>query len=126
MKMILAISLFFLMAFTNYNAENKDCSILHKGTFTYGNTGSKIKVVINGNDHMEYHNNGKFIIQSKLDWMSDCEYNMTMTKITIPDFPYGVGDVMNVRIDSVKGNEIYYTSTVKGQSWNSILTKIKD
>ncbi len=125
-KLTLGILLFSLMAFTNYNSEDNDCSILHRGTFVYGNPGSEIKVIINGKNHVEYHNNGKFIIKSKLDWISNCEYNMTMTKITIPNFPYGIGDVMNVKIDSVKGKEIYYTSTVKGQSWNGVFSKIKD
>lgn len=55
--------------------------------------------MIKGKNHIEYHDNGKYIIKSKLDWVSDCEYNMTMTKITIPDFPYAIGEVMNVKVN---------------------------
>lgn len=106
------------------NTLYKDCEILHEGTFKYGNTDDEIKVVIDGKDHTEYHNGGKYIIKSKLEWVNDCEYNMTMTKVTIPDFPYGKGDIMNVKVIEVRGNEITYTSTIEGQSWNGKLIKI--
>jgi hypothetical protein len=125
-KFTFGILLFYLMAFTNLKPEYNDCSILHKGTFIYGNPENEIKVVIKGKNHTEYHNNGKYIIKSKLDWVNDCEYNMTMTKVTIPNFPYGIGDVMNVKIDSVNGNEIFYTSIVKGQSWKGKFIKTKE
>jgi hypothetical protein len=121
-----AISLFSLMAFTSLKSNNNDCLILHEGTFTYGNPGNEIKVVIKGKSHTEYHNKGKYIIKSELDWVNDCEYNMTMTKVTIPNFPYGIGDVMNVKIDSVNGNEIFYTSIVKGQSWKGKFIKTEE
>jgi hypothetical protein len=84
----------------------------------------QIKVEINGKSHIEYHDNGKYFIKSKLIWASDCEYNMTMTEITIPSFTYKAGDVMNVKINKVEGNNIYYTSTVQGKSWNGKLIKI--
>lgn len=87
------------MSFTFSRVDNEDCKILHSGTFIYGNTPDEIKVVIKGKNHIEYHDNGKYIIKSKLDWVSDCEYNMTMTKITIPDFPYAIGEVMNVKVN---------------------------
>jgi len=48
-----------------------------------------------------------------------------MTKITIPNFPFGIGDVMNVKIIEVKGNEIFHTSTVKGNQWNGKLINLK-
>jgi len=108
-----------------FTDDSSGCKLLHKGTFKYGNTEKEIKVVIKGNKHTEYHNGGKYIIESKLDWVNDCEYNMTMTKITIPDFPYKVGDVMNVKINEVKENDIYYTSTVNGKSWKGKLIKIE-
>jgi len=114
-----------LMAFSSLKSENNDCLILHKGTFTYGNLQNEVKVVIKGKSHTEYHNDGKYIIKSKIDWVNDCEYNMTMTKVTIPNFPFEIGDIMNVKIDSVKGKEIFYTSIVKDQSWNGKFEKVE-
>jgi len=126
-KNILAIiaSLIVLASFSQKKHSEDDCSIVHKGTFKYGNTGEDVKVVIDGNHHTEYYSGGKYVIQSDLTWVNSCEYNMTMIKITIPDFPYKVGDVMNVKINKIEKNEIFYTSTVKGQSWSGKLIKIK-
>ncbi len=50
---------------------------------------------------------------------------MTMKKITIPNFLYGKGDVMNVKIDRVEGNKIYYTSRVGGQIGKGVFSKIE-
>lgn len=112
---------------TSGQSESTDnnCTILHEGTFKYGGTENEIKVIIKGKKHTEYHNDGKYLIESKLDWLNECEYNMTMTKITIPNFPYKKGDVMNVKVNEVNGNEISYISTVKGVTWDGTLIKIK-
>jgi len=40
---------------------------LHEGTFKYGNVDEEIKVVIKENRHTEYHNKGKYIIESDLE-----------------------------------------------------------
>ncbi|MGL4599162.1 MAG: hypothetical protein ACRCYO_16700 [Bacteroidia bacterium] len=106
--------------------NTNDCSIMYKGTFIYGSPADQVKVVIKGKNHTEYHNNGKYVIKSKLNWITDCEYDMVLKKVTIPNFPYQPGDVMNVKIDSVNGKEIYYTSIIKGQSWKGVFVKIKD
>ena len=122
------LAIFFLftsfMSLTGFASKGSNCKILHKGTFEYGNDKFKVRVEINGNNHTEYHDGGKYIIRSTIEWISDCEYNMTMTEITIPNFPYKVGDVMNVKVNRVKGKEIFYTSTVQGKSWEAKLTKI--
>lgn len=122
-KIIIAISVFALMSFSNQRTVDGDCKILHSGTFEYMAGKDKIKVVIEGESHTEYH--GKYIIQSKLTWVNDCEYNATLIKATAPDFPFPKGTVMNVKIDRVEGKTIYYTSTIKGQSWAGELKKLK-
>jgi hypothetical protein len=126
MKHLLSSLLF--ICFVNITAAQTDtssCEILHQGTFTYGSGESLVKVVIDGDKHTEYHDKGKYFIKSTIKWVSACEYNMTMTDISIPDFPYGVGDVMNVKIDKVVDQIIYYRSTVKNQTWNGTFIKVK-
>lgn len=118
---IITICLFI----TSANGASGDCMILHKGTFKYGDSNTEIIVKIKGNRHVEYHNGGKYRIESKLEWLNECEYNMTMTKVTIPNFPYGPGDIMNVKINKVVGNEVLYTATVKGMSWKGKFIKIE-
>ena len=74
-------------------------------------------IVINDKRHIEYLRSGEFIIKSKLDWVSDCEYNATMTEITLPNFPFKPGDIMNVKVDKIEGTVIYCTMTVQGRSF---------
>jgi hypothetical protein len=124
-KFFLGITILGFIALTSFTKKPEGCKIMHSGTFTYGDAAFGIKVVIKGVNHIEYHENGKYIIKSKLNWLSDCEYDMTMTEITIPGFPYKVGDVMNVKINRVDGNEIYYTSTVQGNTWDGKFIKVK-
>ncbi len=59
--------LFFLVSFNLSFSQNlihadsisRDCKILHEGTFVYDTGEELIKVVIHGNKHVEYHQNGK-------------------------------------------------------------------
>lgn len=128
MKKILQLSvvvvLLGLMSFTISPPEYEDCRIMHEGTFLYGDINKPIRVVINGENHTEYYEGGKYVIQSKLNWVNPCEYNMTMTKVTIPNFPNGIGDIMNVRIEEVKGDQIYYTASVNGKTWKGRFFKL--
>ena len=116
---------FLLLLLSTKNVIGQDCSIAHEGKFKYRNGKDEVIVETKGKDHTEHHNKGKYFIKSKIEWLNDCEYNMTMTEVTIPNFPYGPGDVMNVKINKVAGKEIFYTSTVKGVTWEGKLTKIK-
>jgi hypothetical protein len=124
-KIVPVLVVFTSLSFGFPVSTTPDCAILHEGTFKYGDIGEEIIVKIKEKEHIELHNKGKYFIKSEIIWVSDCEYNMTMKEITIPDFPYGPGDVMNVKVDKITGKEIYYTSAVKGESWKGKLIKIK-
>jgi hypothetical protein len=109
------IALLLLFAKDSFGQEgNKmDCTILRNGKFKYLNfdQDTSAYVVINNENHIE--------------WVNDCEYNMTMTKITLPNFPYHPGDIMNVKVYKIEDGIIYYTSTVKGVSWKGKFKIIK-
>jgi hypothetical protein len=123
-KIILLLCTVSLMSFSNRSTV-EGCSILHRGTFKYKAGKRHVKVVIDGENHTEYHNGGKYIIQSKLVWVNTCAYKTTLLKVTIPECPYKTGDVMHVKVDKVIGKDIFYTATLKGQSWEGMLTKVK-
>lgn len=126
LKIFTSVICFSFLTFNmTYAQSSENCQTLHRGVFTYGEADDLVKVNIKGRKQIEYHDNGKYYIKSKIKWVNDCEYNMTMKKITIPDFPFGKGDVMNVKINKVDGNKIYYTSTVNGESWDGVFTKIE-
>jgi len=120
-------SLCFFVFFFCYEktASAQDCTIVHEGKFKYGTAKEEVSVEIKGKDHKELHNKGKYFIKSTIEWLSSCEYNMTMVEVTIPNFPYGPGDVMNVKITKIIDKEIFYTSNVKGVSWEGKLIKVE-
>lgn len=105
----------------SFTVQAQDCSILKDGgTFVYGDNNDK-SVVIDGVSHTETHPNG--VIKSTMTWTSDCEYSMTIDEVTIPDFPFAAGATMTVVINAVEGNEISYTSTINGDSWESKMVR---
>lgn len=114
----------FLLYLGNLNAQT-NCEIMHQGTFVYNAETNPVKVVIDGVNHTEYHSGGKYHIKSTIEWVNECEYNMTMTEVTIPKFPYQKGAIMNVKITEVKGNDVYYAAAVEGRSWQGVFTKME-
>lgn len=119
---VLAVATQF--SFTGIDGDKLDCTMLHSGTFTYtDDSGNEVIVIIEGENHTEYHQDKKYVVESKIKWVNDCEYNATLTKATLPDFPYKKGTVMNVKVDRIEGNFIYYTGTVKGKNYKGSLKK---
>lgn len=111
-------------SFTGSDSDKLDCTMLHSGTFTYtDNDSDEVIVVIEGENHTEYHKNRKYVVESKIKWVNDCEYNATLAKATLPDFPFKKGTVMNVKVESIEGNFITYTGTVKGTTYKGTLRK---
>jgi hypothetical protein len=111
-------------SFTVAGDGKADCSILHSGTFTYtDDDGDEVMVVIEGENHTEYHKNKKYTIESTIKWVNDCEFNATLKNATLPKFPFAKGTVLNVKIDSVEGNFIHYTGKVKGTTYKNSLKK---
>jgi len=116
-----------IVPFCQQDTTKASCNVLKKGKFRYLDSQDTTDyVVIEGDKHTEYHNKGKYYIKSDVTWVNDCEYNMVMTKITIPDFPFKPGDSMNVKIERIEDDIIYYTSTVKGASWSGRFRILKE
>jgi hypothetical protein len=119
-----AIFFLALMSFGN-PVQKAGCEIMKSGTFKYEGLLYENKIVINGDKHTEFHYGEKYKIESTIKWLNDCEYDATLVKSTLPNFPYNPGDVMHVKINKVDGSKIYITSTVNGKSWDSVLSKVK-
>jgi hypothetical protein len=119
MKPVFLLLCASLFCITSYSQVKKDdCSFLKQTVLQYeGTDDSTSYVMINGNKHIEYSNNNQNIIKSDIEWITPCEWKMTMTEIRYPDFPFKPGDTMHVKINRIENGIIYYTSTVKGTSW---------
>jgi hypothetical protein len=120
--------LLLLFSFFSFAQENKglDCSSLRQGTFKFLDIPDTTAYFqIEQSTHKEYYQSGKYMIQSRLEWLSDCQYKMTMLTKTLPDMPFKPGDVMIVTIKKIEGNVISYTAQVNDQFWNGRLLKTK-
>jgi hypothetical protein len=117
--------LLFLVMPAWVSAQSKDCKIMHQGKFKYMADAEEVIVTIQDSSMTEYHQGGKYTIKTRIDWVSDCEYNITVLKVTVPSFALGTGDEVNVKINRIEGKEIYYTLTVKSVSWEGKFTKLE-
>ena len=128
MKRLLIFFVFIIVSHLSFGQDDKkpDCSSLKQGTFKYFDIEDTTAYFeINKSSHIEYHQNGKYTITSKLKWLSGCQYSMIMISNTIPDFPFKPGNVMVVTIKKIDDNVIYYTSEVNNQTWDGRLLKVK-
>jgi hypothetical protein len=126
-KTLLLIALFCSqLAFSQTTNSDTACFAMKAGHFKYMDIeDSTAYFELNGEDHIEYHNEKKYQIISKVKWVSDCQYKMKMISNTIPDFPFKAGDTMTVTVDRIEGDIIYYSAEVKGVKWQSRLLKLK-
>lgn len=120
---LFSLMIYGFMGFTTLSTS--ECDIAHEGTFIYYFEGKEVKVNIHKDLHTEYHEGGKYIIQSKLVWVNDCEFIATCIKNTFPDPAYTLEDQMHVIIEHVYDNEIYFTSTINRFQWTGKMTKVK-
>jgi hypothetical protein len=103
---------------TAQNKKEIDCKILKNIKLKYVNNDDKTAyVVIKDNKHVEHLQGDKYFIKSDLDWISDCEYNAKMTEITLPNFPFKPGAVMNVKFEKMEDGFVTGTGTVNGSSF---------
>jgi hypothetical protein len=124
--LIVMLSLSSLVSYSQENVKAVECAVLKEGKFLYLDSDDETGYVeISGKNHIEKSGKDNYYIESTVEWISDCSYIMTMTKNTKPNFPFKPGDTMRVDITRVKGDIIYYTSTVQGITWKGRFKKIK-
>jgi hypothetical protein len=103
----------------------KDCSVLRDNHFTYRNANKEVLVIFKGNEYVEYHNNKEHFIKAEIQWISNCEYNLTIKETNLPRFPFKIRSKLRIVVTKVRGNKIYYKSTLGGKTWEGKLTKKK-
>jgi hypothetical protein len=68
------------MLFTCANLVAQDCSIYHKGFFTFtDSTGTTILVQRKNKYQYQYDRNKKIRTQYRITWIDDCTYTITQT-----------------------------------------------
>jgi hypothetical protein len=124
MKVFIALIL-LVFSLPSFAQKAKDCKIMKAGTFKYvGIEDTTAVVVIDSVKHIEFHQSSTYHIESDLKWINDCTFELTMTEITIPNFPFGPGTKMKVVIQKVKDDRIFFRATVNGKSWEGQFQKL--
>lgn len=115
------------LASSQNQLSKNPCSNARDGTFYYGN--SKMEITVYRTEFKQvdkvFYNKSTYYIHSEINWVNDCEYELKMKSSTMPKFKYQPGDVLNIKIDKIEGKDIYYTTSIGGDSWQNIMTKQK-
>jgi hypothetical protein len=119
-KIIISVVLF---VFTTATAFAQDCTILKNNSFVYKLGGKDVHVDFGVDQHVEHHKKGKYYIKSKVEWLSDCEYNLIIQDVTLPNFPFKLGSKLHIKITKVRGDRVYYKSTMGDRTWEGKMTK---
>lgn len=120
-KFILPIA--FLTLFGTTDVE-QDCTILKNNSFTYKLAKQDVLVEFGEAKHVELHQKGKYYIKSNVEWISDCEYYLVIQDVTLPDFPFQLGSKLHIKITKVRGDRVYYKSTMGKRTWEGKMTKV--
>lgn len=116
------IVLLFTTILFSFQDTTSICSAVKNKKFTYKNGEKTVFVSFKNNLHTELHNNKKHFIKSTIQWLSNCEYYLIITKTNLPDFPFKIGSKLHVTILKTKGKNVYYKSSLNGRDWEGKLT----
>ena len=98
--------------FLEYGIGN--CNVARMGKFVYTAFPSTAYIEINGDQHLEFHNNESRSIYNKIVWLNDCEYNIVFDHTDKPEgWSFKKGDIINVKILSATDNRYRYVWTYK-------------
>tara|TARA_R110002073_G_scaffold296322_1_gene462306 strand:+ start:16315 stop:16701 length:387 start_codon:yes stop_codon:yes gene_type:complete len=116
---------FFLFFFFLGTSSAQNCTLLKNNSFTYRAAKNNVLVEFKEKEYIEYHLNKKYYIKSKIEWVSDCEYYLVIEESTLPDFPFEKGTKMHIIVTQVKGNKVYYKSSLAGRIWEGKMKKVR-
>ncbi|QOD62188.1 hypothetical protein H9I45_07035 [Polaribacter haliotis] len=110
---------------TTNEVEYQQRPIIHNQTFTYNFKGGEVLVEFKDNQHIEYYNNKKHSIKSTIVWISKNECIITLKEINLPNFPFKKGNSLKMVITEVRGNNVYYKSTLGGRTWKGKMKEVE-
>jgi hypothetical protein len=121
-KFIIPILFLSLLGTTNVV---QDCTILKNNSFVYKLAKKDVLVEFGETKHVELHQKGKYYIKSDVEWISDCEYYLIIQDVTLPNFPFKLGSKLHIKITKVRGDRVYYKSTMGGRTWEGKMTRVE-
>lgn len=98
--------------------------LITKGQFSYRYMGSDVFVNFDGEEHIEYHQNKKYYIRSKVQWISTDQCYLTIEHSTLPSFPFKKGARLHFKILNINKKKITFRSTLGTRSWKGKMKSI--
>ena len=108
---------------SQHHSKNEIINLLDNKSFTYKYNKKEVLVIFNGENHVEYYNNKKHYIKSKVVWTSSKTCKMILVESNLPRFPFKPGTPLDFKILKIKKGYIYYESTLGGRSWQGRMKK---
>jgi hypothetical protein len=102
---------------TYEKAPAKLVPLIKEAHYSYEYMGSEVLVSFIGDEHIEYYENKKYYIKSKVKWISSDECYITIQESTLPDFPFKMGATLHLKILKMKDGKVIYQSTLGRRSW---------
>ncbi|WP_439127719.1 hypothetical protein [Polaribacter sp.] len=99
--------------------------MIYNQSFTYNYKRGKVLVYFNSDEHIEYFNNKEYYIKSDIVWINKDECIITLKEITLPDFPFRPGNSLKMKITEIKGDYVYYESTLGGRTWEGKMKQVE-
>ena len=104
-----------------------NCSIMKQGKFRDFNYDEKdYYMIMNDSIQIEYLENGKKYMRSKVDWLSDCKYKLTTIENTTNNTYFSMGDSTFVEIIETQQEKIKLRAIFKGDTAEALYIKISD
>ena len=99
------------------NVGSRIIPVINESHYTYQYMGNDVLVNFNGTEHIEYYENKKYYIKSKIKWISNDECYITIQHSTLPDFPFKKGSRLHLQILKIRNGKVFYRSTLGNRSW---------
>jgi len=119
------IFLFLLLISGISFAQSKtDCTRLKNCKLESFELDDESVMIIKNNDLSQIYDDGNFI-KSKINWISECEAEITISEVSIPDFPLKVGEKMNLKFAKIENDVVDFSVVIQGQKHSSKFKIIK-
>jgi len=108
------LSIFLLIVLSSFKSTS-DCESNFNGKFIYEEEAYKgVYIQTSKNKHVEYSNDGESFIESKKEYIDNCTFKLTITKMKMPGVGLKVGDVMFIKVNDFENNKLSLIAEIQG------------
>lgn len=108
------LSIFLLIVLSSFKSTS-DCESNFNGKFIYEEEAYKgVYIQTSKNKHVEYSSDGESFIESRKEYIDNCTFKLTITKMKMPGVGLKVGDVMFIKVNDFENNKLSLIAEIQG------------